>query len=65
MANKTNKAYSKRINVTKNGKLKVRANNRCHYNSQERNPRKMAKKKFLSLILPAKIKRMMMPHHDR
>ena len=62
MTNKTQKSYTKRIKASKNGKLQVRANNQCHYNSRERNPRRMAKKNLLNLILPAKIKQMMMPH---
>ena len=62
MANKTNKAYTKRIKTTKNGEMKVRPNNRCHYNSGERNASKMKKKGLLNISLTSKIKQMMMPH---
>ena len=64
MANKTNKAYSKRIKVSTTGKMKVRNANRCHYNARERNARKMAKKGMWTFKLKAKIRQMMMPHHD-
>lgn len=32
---KTNKSYSKRIKVTKNGKLKVRPKGQNHFNAKE------------------------------
>lgn len=64
MSSKTNKAYSKRIKTTKNGKMQIRKNNQCHYNSRERNPRKQAKKGLMGMSLTAKLKQMMMPHHD-
>jgi ribosomal protein L35 len=43
MGNKTNKSYSKRIKVTKSGKLLTRKSGQNHFNSKERHGHKGAK----------------------
>lgn len=43
MSIKTNKAYSKRIKVTKNGKLLVRSSGQNHFNAKERQSTRAAK----------------------
>lgn len=43
MAIKTNKSYSKRIKVSKNGKLLTRKAGQNHFNSKERRAAKSAK----------------------
>ena len=43
MAIKTNKSYSKRIKVTKSGKLLTRKAGQNHFNSKERRADKAAK----------------------
>jgi len=43
MAMKTNKSYSKRIRITKSGKLLVRASGQNHFNAKERRANKSAK----------------------
>jgi len=58
---KTNKSLTKRIKVTKNGKLKVRKAGRNKYNSRETTSERMAKKKMQDFKLPAKVKATMMP----
>ena len=43
MALKTNKSYSKRLKVTKKGKILTRATGQNHFNSKERRHQKAAK----------------------
>lgn len=62
MSSKTNKSLMKRIKITKNGKLKVRAKGRCHYNSRENNSAKMAKKKMGDIKLTNKVISQEIPH---
>lgn len=45
MAIKTNKAYLKRIKVTKGGKLLTRKSGQSHFNSKESHGTKSAKKR--------------------
>ncbi len=45
MGVKTNKSYSKRIKVTKKGKLLTRKSGQNHFNSKERRAAKSAKNK--------------------
>ena len=62
MANKTNKMFTSRIKLTKNGKMKTRSLNQCHYNARERNAAKMAKKGMNDLTLTSKAIQQNMPH---
>ncbi len=62
MSSKTNKSLTKRIKITKNGKLKVRAKGHCHYNARENNSAKMAKKKMGDIKLSAKTIQQEIPH---
>jgi len=62
MSSKTNKSLTKRIKITKNGKLKVRAEGHCHYNARENNSAKMAKKKMGDIKLSAKTIQQEIPH---
>ncbi len=62
MASKTNKSLAKRIKVTKNGKLKVRAKGHAHNNAKESNSAKMAKKKVGEIKISAKDLGRTMPH---
>ena len=45
---KTNKSFTKRLKLTKNGKIKRRASGHGHFNAKESNSSKMAKKKTLN-----------------
>ncbi|PID83561.1 50S ribosomal protein L35 [Candidatus Campbellbacteria bacterium] len=58
---KTNKSLTKRLKLTKNGKVKRRAAGRNHFNSKESNKSKMAKKKDVAVTLTAKIKSRFLP----
>lgn len=55
---KTNKSYTKRIRVTKNGTLVARAPGQDHFNAKERGRTKGVKKRGQTLLnVPTKIRR--------
>ena len=58
---KTNKSFTKRLKLTKNGKVKRRAAGQNHFNSKESNSDKMAKKKTLNFNLKAKVRATFLP----
>ena len=52
---KTNKSYTKRIKVTKNGKLKTRKiGSKGHLNAKQNNATKMVRKKTSTITIKAK-----------
>lgn len=54
---KTNKSYTKRIRVTRTGKLVSRKAGQDHFNAKERGRTKGAKKRAVSLALGKRIRR--------
>ena len=58
---KTNKSLTKRLKLTKNGKVKRRASGRNHFNDKEGNSAKMAKKKDLTFNLTNKVRATLLP----
>jgi ribosomal protein L35 len=58
---KTNKSFTKRLKLTKNGKVKRRASGHSHFNAKESNSDKMAKKKTLDFKLTAKVRATFLP----
>ena len=44
MAMKTNKSYTKRLKVTKTGKILARSTGQNHFNAKERNSERRSKK---------------------
>lgn len=54
---KTNKSYTKRIRVTKKGKLVARKSGQDHFNAKERGRTKGVKKRAQSLTVPKAIRR--------
>jgi ribosomal protein L35 len=54
---KTNKSYSKRVRVTKNGKLVARKPGQDHYNALETGKKQGAKRRAQSLQVPNAIRR--------
>jgi len=62
---KTNKSYSKRIRVTKNGKLVVRKSGQDHFNAKERGRTKQVKKRAGSLQVTTAIRRRFLPGAPR
>ncbi len=58
---KTNKSYTKRIRVTKTGKLIARAKGQNHFNAKERSSTKGAKRRTVSLAISNKARRRFFP----
>ena len=58
---KTNKSFTKRLKLTKNGKVKRRAAGQNHFNAKESNSDKMAKKKTVDFQLTNKVKATFLP----
>lgn len=54
--NKTNKSYLKRIRVTRNGKLVVRAKGQNHFNAKQSGNKRRAKRAAVSLALSKKVR---------
>lgn len=54
---KTNKSYTKRIRVTKNGKLIVRKPGQDHFNAKEGGRTKGEKRRAQTLVVPNRIRR--------
>lgn len=54
--NKTNKSYSKRIRVTRNGKLVVRAKGQNHFNAKASGGKRRAKRASITLALSKKVR---------
>jgi ribosomal protein L35 len=54
---KTNKSYTKRIKVTRNGKLIARKPGQNHFNAKERSRTKGAKRRTISLALNKRVTR--------
>lgn len=53
---KTNKSYTKRIKVTKNGKLVTRKAGQNHFNAKEGRRSQLNKRRSLSLVMKNKAK---------
>lgn len=58
---KTNKSYTKRIRVTRNGKLMVRAKGQNHFNAKQSGVKRNAKRRQVSLVLTARVRRRFLP----
>jgi len=53
---KTNKSYTKRLKVTKNGKLVGRKAGQNHFNAKENRRKQLGKKRSMSFVMTAKSK---------
>ncbi len=58
---KTNKSYTKRIRVTRNGKLVVRAKGQNHFNAKQSGAQRSAKRRSVTLNLTVKVRRRFLP----
>lgn len=58
---KTNKSYTKRIRVTRNGKLIVRAKGQNHFNAKQSGAARSQKRRAVSLVLSARVRRRFLP----
>ena len=54
MSTKTNKSFTKRIKVTKNGKLVVRRPGQNHFNAKESRNKQMGKRRSALFVLSNK-----------
>jgi len=59
---KTNKSYSKRLKVTKNGKVKARAKGQNHFNAKESGNTTRSKRKSDNFVISAKTLSRFLPH---
>lgn len=53
---KTNKSYTKRLRVTKNGKILARAKGQNHFNAKASGGKRRAKRAAVSLALSKRIR---------
>jgi ribosomal protein L35 len=53
---KTNKSYTKRLKVSKNGKITARGAGHCHFNSRQNRRGQLDKNRQLSFSMTAKSK---------
>jgi len=60
---KTNKSFSKRIKVTKNGKLITRRPGQNHFNAKETRRAQMAKSRTSSLTMNNKNRSLFLPNY--
>lgn len=58
---KTNKSYTKRIRVTKNGKIMVRAKKQNHFNAKQSGNKRRGKRAMISINLTAKVRSRFLP----
>jgi ribosomal protein L35 len=58
---KTNKSYSKRIRVTKTGKLMARKAGQNHFNAKERGSTKGTKRRAVALTIGNRVRRRFLP----
>lgn len=58
---KTNKSYTKRLKVTKKGKILARKPGQCHFNAKESGIISQGKKKMSSLKLSKRVTRRFLP----
>ncbi|MDP2665106.1 MAG: 50S ribosomal protein L35 [bacterium] len=58
---KTNKSYTKRIRVTRNGKMMVRVKGQNHFNAKSSGSTRSAKRRSVAINLTAKVRRRFLP----
>ena len=58
---KTNKSYTKRIRVTRNGKLMARAKGQNHFNAKQSGAERRGKRGSVSINLTTKVRRRFLP----
>ena len=58
---KTNKSYTKRIKVTKNGKLVARRPGQNHFNARQTGRQRLRRKRAQSITLSKRVTRQFLP----
>ncbi|MBP6925902.1 MAG: 50S ribosomal protein L35 [Candidatus Pacebacteria bacterium] len=66
MSQKTNKSFTKRLKITKNGKLKARKPGFNHFNAKQSSTERMAgrKDKDVTASFSKKVLHRNLPHHN-
>ena len=59
---KTNKSFTKRLRVTKNGKIMARKPGQNHFNAKQSGEKRLARKRTVSLSLSKRITRRFLPN---
>ena len=59
---KTNKSFTKRLRVTKNGKIMARKPGQNHFNAKQSGAKRLARKRTVSLSLSKRITRRFLPN---
>ena len=59
---KTNKSFTKRLRVTKKGKILARKTGQNHFNAKESGQTRLAKKRTVEIKLSNRIKRRFLPN---
>lgn len=59
---KTNKSYTKRLKVTKNGKIIARKPGQNHFNAKQSGTKRLARKRTQSITLSKRITRRFLPN---
>jgi len=59
---KTNKSYTKRVRVTKNGKIVARKPGRDHFNAKQSGRKQLSKHRSTSLTMSSKAKSRFLPN---
>ena len=58
---KTNKSYTKRIRVTRTGKLIARKTGQNHFNAKQSGSSRTSRRRAVSLTLSARVRRRFLP----
>lgn len=58
---KTNKSYTKRLKVTKNGKILARKPGQNHFNAKQSGSKRLARKRPQLISLPKRVTRRFLP----
>jgi ribosomal protein L35 len=58
---KTNKSYTKRLRVTRNGKVIARAKGQNHFNAKSSGGERSAKRRSVSIQLSMRVRRRFLP----
>lgn len=58
---KTNKSYTKRIRVTRNGKLMARKPGQNHFNAKQSGSERSQKRRAIAITLTVRVRRRFLP----
>lgn len=61
-SSKTNKSFTKRLKLTRNGKIKARKAGGNHFNAKESRAKQLNRARGRDITLSAKVKNLHIPH---